>query len=68
MVALAAVVAEDVKAVDDLIESISIEPSLLHKVYVKALCFHHGNEMLIARVIVCLGSYQFASSIAGKTA
>ncbi len=67
MVALSAVVSEDMIAIDDFVEGISFQPGLLYKVDVKALgC--HAIEMLIACVVVRLGGYQFAISVSGETA
>ena len=68
MVAFSAVVSEDMIAIDDFVKGIPFEPGLLYKVDVKALGFHHGNEMLIACVAVQLSGYQFAVSISGEAA
>ncbi len=68
VVAPSAVVSEDVIAIDDFVEGISFEPGLLYEVDVEAFGFHHGNEVLIACVVVWLSGYQFAVVILGEAA
>ena len=68
MVAFLAIVLEDVIAIDDFVEGIPLQPSLLDKVDFEAFGCHQVNEMLVACVVVGRGGDEVAVRVSGKVA
>ena len=68
VVALSAIVSEDVITVDDFVEGISLQPSLLDEVDFEAPGCHQVNEMLIACVVVGHGGDKVTVRVSGKAA
>ena len=52
MIAKASIVTKDVVSIYDFIKYVSLQPCLLHEVYVKLLEFHGSDEVFISGVIV----------------
>ncbi len=52
MIAYASVVTKDMVSIDDFIKDVALEPCLLHKVDIKLLKFHSGDEVFVSGVIV----------------
>ncbi len=68
VVALSAIVSEDGIAVDDFVEGVPLQPSLLDEVDFEALGCHQANEMLIACVVVGRGGDEVAIRVSGNAA
>ena len=66
MIALSTIVSENMVAIDNFVKGIPFQPGFLYKVNIEILGFHHGDEVLVARVIMGRSGYQFAISISGK--
>ena len=54
VVTFATIMSEDVISVDDFVKYISFEPCFLDKINIEVFCFHYGNEMFVACVVVWL--------------
>ena len=52
VITFASVVSKDMISIDDLVEYVSFEPCFLDKVDIEVFCFHHGDNVFIACVVV----------------
>jgi hypothetical protein len=52
VITFASVVSKDMISIDDLVEYVSFEPCFLDKVDIEVFCFHHGDDVFVACVVV----------------
>ena len=52
VITFAFVVPKDMISIDDLVEYVSFEPCFLDKVDIEVFCFHHGDDVFVACVVV----------------